>query len=140
MNVNRIGSEYAVRHVGVYWAGGTDFNGRRNELPGASQICIIMKDGGVALDQYLVEHVLSYMEQARLTVGLADAVAALHDMKQVRRDLKPSNVLVNESMEVRLCDLEGWHHDDDPLDDCEVAHVRVPQCGACGAVGGVRVE
>ena len=91
--VMQIGARYAVRHLGVYWGGGPDFDGRGKKLPGGSQYGVVMEDGGVALDQYLEEQVLSYRERVHLAVGLAEAVEELHRLDLVHRDLKPSNVL-----------------------------------------------
>ena len=110
-NVDRIGSEYAVQHLGVYWGGGMDFDSRGCELPGGSQYGVVMEDGGVPLDQYLAEHALSYVERVRLAVGLSEAVGELHRLELVHRDLKPSNVVVDASMVVRLCDLDEVRDD-----------------------------
>jgi len=48
---------------------------------------------------------LTYWQCVQIAVGIADAMAYLHDRHIVHRDLKPQNcLLVNEKGEVKLCD------------------------------------
>ena len=135
-NVDRIGGQYAVRHLGVYWGGGGDVDGEGREKPGGEQYGVVMEDGGVPLDQYLAEHALSYVERVRLAVGLSEAVGELHRLELVHRDLKPSNVVVDASMVVRLCDLEEVR--DGIVTTMHSHTVRSPMytCPVVGEAGG----
>jgi eukaryotic-like serine/threonine-protein kinase len=59
---------------------------------------------GVPIDVYVAEHKLSVEQRLKLFVDVADAVAHAHARLVVHRDLKPGNIFVTQSGEVRLLD------------------------------------
>ncbi|KAK2146871.1 hypothetical protein LSH36_581g02041 [Paralvinella palmiformis] len=63
-------------------------------------ICTEFMDGG-SLDQYgqIPEHILG-----RMTVSIVRGMQYLWSLKIMHRDVKPSNILVNTTGEVKLCD------------------------------------
>lgn len=59
---------------------------------------------GTPIDEYCRAHSLSVRERLTLVLSVAGAVAYAHTRLVVHRDLKPGNILVTRSGEVRLLD------------------------------------
>jgi eukaryotic-like serine/threonine-protein kinase len=59
---------------------------------------------GVPIDVYAAEHRLSVEQRLKLFVQVADAVAHAHARLVIHRDLKPGNIFITHSGDVRLLD------------------------------------
>ena len=77
-------------------------DGEISELGGA-YIALEYVDG-VQLLQYAREHQLSFRDRLRLMIDVAHAVSAAHRSLIVHRDIKPGNVMVTGSGDVKLLD------------------------------------
>jgi eukaryotic-like serine/threonine-protein kinase len=73
---------------------------------------------GVPIDVHASEHKLSIEQRLRLFVDVADAVAHAHARLVIHRDLKPGNIFVTQSGDVRLLDfgVAQLLEDDTPAD------------------------
>ncbi len=61
-------------------------------------------EGGIDLDKYCQQHRLPLTERVRLFLRICDAVHYAHQKTVVHRDLKPNNILVTPSGDVKLLD------------------------------------
>jgi eukaryotic-like serine/threonine-protein kinase len=73
---------------------------------------------GVPIDLYAAEHKLTVEQRLTLFIDVADAVAHAHARLVIHRDLKPGNIFVTTSGEVRLLDfgVAQLLEDDTPAD------------------------
>jgi len=67
---------------------------------------------GESLDDYLSkiekdEIVMTTDDASKLTFNLLSAVAAVHSANVIHRDIKPENIIINDQLEVRLCDFSA---------------------------------
>jgi eukaryotic-like serine/threonine-protein kinase len=83
---------------------------------------------GVPIDLHAAEHKLSIEQRLRLFVDVADAVAHAHARLVIHRDLKPGNIFVTRSGDVRLLDfgVAQLLGDDTPADRQLTRHLGRP--------------
>jgi eukaryotic-like serine/threonine-protein kinase len=83
---------------------------------------------GVPIDVHASEHKLSIEQRLRLFVDVADAVAHAHARLVIHRDLKPGNIFVTKSGDVRLLDfgVAQLLEDDTPADRQLTRHLGRP--------------
>jgi eukaryotic-like serine/threonine-protein kinase len=86
-----------VRHPGVVKVHGTDVEGDRPYL-------VLEFVAGQTLRQRLQNGQLPVVEAARLAAATADVLAAAHREGVLHRDIKPDNVMVEPSGDVRVLD------------------------------------
>ena len=68
--------------------------------------CIVMElvEGGSLVDRLLSEGAMPPEEAVRVTIGVLRALEAAHERGVVHRDIKPHNVLLTETGEVKVTD------------------------------------
>jgi eukaryotic-like serine/threonine-protein kinase len=83
---------------------------------------------GVPIDLHAAERKLSVEQRLRLFLDVADAVAHAHARLVVHRDLKPGNIFVTKSGDVRLLDfgVAQLLEDDTPADQQLTRHIGRP--------------
>jgi hypothetical protein len=91
-------SAAAVRHPGLVSVSG---HGTSEHGPYLAMELV----EGETLRERIARGPLPVTEATRLAMGIAEALAALHDLGLVHRDLKPSNVLLGPDGAPRLADL-----------------------------------
>ena len=89
----RIRREYEI-------AGELDFKGILHPValvPFQQSYALILEDfGGIALDTIMADHKIDLLSFMKIAIKLADVLGEIHQTGIVHKDIKPSNILVNE--------------------------------------------
>ncbi|VAW44127.1 hypothetical protein MNBD_GAMMA02-1535 [hydrothermal vent metagenome] len=81
-----------------------EFHHGENNEQGNSYIVMELIDGGLPIDEYVNKHQLNTKQIIALLLQATEALQYAHNHLIIHRDVKPSNVMVNESGQLKVLD------------------------------------
>ena len=81
-----------------------EFHHGENTDQGESYIVMELIDGGLAIDEYASIHQLNNKQIIALLIQATDALLYAHNHLIIHRDVKPSNIMINDSGQLKVLD------------------------------------